>query len=140
MILNRGLSAFLKRMGLSSLLPSSISGTGYSEETSSIDPSSQTAIPELFGPDGLSLRMSRRSLMKLLLTSAAVATTVDIEQLLWVPKPIIVVPPLGANPNMGQIVAEAWELYVMSNPLPFERNWMRDAFGAHSHYVKKVSW
>lgn len=64
--------------------------------------------------------------MKLLLTSAAVATTVDIEQLLWVPKPIIVVPSLGANPNMGQIVAEAWEKHVESFCLDgqFSRLWL----------------
>lgn len=42
--------------------------------------------------------MHRRDLLKLLLASA-VAEAIDVEKLLWVPKPIITVPALPRNPN-----------------------------------------
>lgn len=46
------------------------------------------------------MEISRRGLLRALLATTA-ASTVDFEQLLWVPKPIITVP---AMPIMGQLL------------------------------------
>lgn len=62
--------------------------------------------------------MDRRSFLRFLL-STPLAATVDVEALIWVPKPIIVVPAMEVplaygrnNPNLGAMVAAAWEEYV----------------------------
>lgn len=82
------------------------------------------------------MEINRRSFLSFLLTTAA-ATTVDFEQLLWVPKPIIVVPELpwrryGNNPNMGQLIAEAWEEAVgdMLEDNIFNHRWLLEQWAA----------
>lgn len=53
-----------------------------------------------------------------MLLATPIAASVDVEALLWIPRPIIVVPalPLGMAVNNGQFVAAAWEAYVGSAP------------------------
>lgn len=71
--------------------------------------------------------VNRRDFLKLLLATP-LAATVDVEQLLWVPKPIIVVPAMpgyvfyggargGGKANIGRIIVAAWEDYVRNAPL-----------------------
>jgi hypothetical protein len=47
-----------------------------------------------------------------------IAATLDVEQLLWVPKPIIVVPamPVSGRESIGAIVARVWEEVVGKMP------------------------
>ncbi len=62
--------------------------------------------------------MNRRGFLTCLLSTAA-AATVDFEQLLWVPKPIIIVPAMPealCGPYSGQMIAAAWEAYVNPDP------------------------
>lgn len=71
--------------------------------------------------------VSRRSLLKLLLASAA-AEVVDVEKLLWMPKSIITVPAMPVleyRHNLGQLVAETWE-EVMAKHIhdPFRDRWL----------------
>lgn len=56
--------------------------------------------------------MTRRDLLKILLATPA-ALTLDYEKLLWVPKPIIVVPELP----LGLLVAQAWEDVIKKLPI-----------------------
>jgi len=78
--------------------------------------------------------MNRRSFLRFLLASAAaeaVAETIDIERLLWVPKPIITVPAMpSCRANLGKIVAEAWEAVVGSTPEDnlFATSWIYKEF------------
>jgi hypothetical protein len=53
------------------------------------------------------------------LLALPIAATLDVEQLLWVPKPIIVVPamPTFGRHNIGEVVARAWEEYVGLMPV-----------------------
>lgn len=53
--------------------------------------------------------MNRRDMLRLLLGSAA-AAVVDFEKLLWVPKPIVVVPamPLSLTPAQSQRLLKEW--------------------------------
>lgn len=71
--------------------------------------------------------MDRRSFLRLLLATP-LAATVDVEALIWVPKPIIVVPafPGVGNPNLGWMVAKAWEEHVgkMLDDNPFDAYWL----------------
>lgn len=63
--------------------------------------------------------MDRRTFLRFLLATP-LAATVDVEALIWVPKPIIVVPALQVGPvssNMGALVVAAWEEYVGSEPI-----------------------
>ena len=57
--------------------------------------------------------LSRRDLLRWLLASP-VAATLDVERLLWVPKPLVVVPAFLTN---AQLVARAWEDYVSAHPI-----------------------
>jgi hypothetical protein len=50
------------------------------------------------------MRPSRRDFLKFLLTTP-LAATIDFEELLWVPKPMIVVPGGPKLANLSQIVA-----------------------------------
>lgn len=72
--------------------------------------------------------MRRRDFLRLLLASP-LAATVDVEQLLWTPKPIIVVPAMPRTGTIGaidratfsfwrnsSIVTAAWEEYVKATP------------------------
>lgn len=61
------------------------------------------------------MKIDRRSFLRLLLASAA-ASTLDVEKLLWVPKPMIVVPGIPSGQNIGAVVAAAWEEYVGKCP------------------------
>lgn len=56
---------------------------------------------------------SRRDFLKLLLATP-LAATIDYEKLLWVPKPIIVVP---SFPSYAELVASTWEEVVKKNPI-----------------------
>lgn len=50
--------------------------------------------------------MSRRTCLKMLLTTS-LATTVDVEQLLWTPKPIVVIPGLLPEPGWRTVIVES---------------------------------
>lgn len=71
--------------------------------------------------------MDRRSFLRLLLATP-LAATVDVEALIWVPKPIIVVPafPRGVNPNLGAMVASQWERVIGTMPVDevFNHYWL----------------
>lgn len=72
--------------------------------------------------------MDRRTFLRLLLATP-LATTVDVEALIWVPKPIIVVPAFPmrpVNPNLGQTMAALWERYVGTEPADkiFNHYWL----------------
>jgi hypothetical protein len=61
--------------------------------------------------------ISRRDLLKILLATPA-AALIDYENLLWTPKPIIVVPSIPT----GQIVAEMWCKVAVPLPHLFDRD------------------
>lgn len=71
------------------------------------------------------MSIDRRSFLRLLLSSAA-ASTMDVEKLLWVPRPMIVVPAFPNNPNWGAIVAAAWEEVIKAEPIDdvFNHFWL----------------
>lgn len=52
--------------------------------------------------------MNRRNFLQLLAASGAFAATFDIEKLLWVPKPMIVVPEMPKVYTMGNLWVENW--------------------------------
>jgi hypothetical protein len=61
--------------------------------------------------------VTRRDLLRALL-ALPIAATLDVEQLLWVPKPIIVVPAMPVNTRItGETVVRAWEEYVGLMPI-----------------------
>lgn len=68
--------------------------------------------------------ISRRGFLRLLLASP-LAATVDVERLLWVPKPIITVPAMPWVSH-AQMVADAWEKLVRDYPVDniFESYWL----------------
>jgi hypothetical protein len=71
--------------------------------------------------------MTRRDLLRALLAIPAMAA-LDVEQLLWVPKPIIVVPamPMFGRHIIGEEVARAWEK-IVGNRL-YDNVFERDLF------------
>ncbi len=59
--------------------------------------------------------LTRRDLIKLLL-AAPIAATVDVEQLLWVPKPIVVVPTMPFKPYLDVMLTNISVAYIRSTP------------------------
>lgn len=81
--------------------------------------------------------MNRRGFLGIL-GAAAAGFALDPELALWVPgRKSIFLPPVthfrGVAPNVGQIVASAWEDYVKSNPLDVFHGhyWLLDQGSAH---------
>lgn len=67
------------------------------------------------------MSISRRSFIKFLIgtaAGAALAETIDVERLLWVPTPIITVPELAyGRHNLGQTVAQCWSDAIKHQPM-----------------------
>lgn len=69
--------------------------------------------------------ITRRDILKILLASP-IAATVDVEQLLWVPKPIITVPEMPSAPALtrmflyGSIGWPTWDHQYLQSPNPQE--------------------
>jgi len=73
--------------------------------------------------------MDRRGFLQIL-ASALVGSTLDPEQLLWVPTKTIFLPPAdgwthaGPNPNIGKLIAEAWLKIIREHPV--DNQWDTD--------------
>lgn len=75
--------------------------------------------------------MNRRDFLRFML-GTAVAATVDVEKLLWVPGERTIFLPTEIKPIWaGSIVAEAWEKYVGEMPTDniFGEFWLLDKLG-----------
>lgn len=83
------------------------------------DSTTRSATTDLLTSSG----MSRRSAIGLLF-SAGIATTLDVEQLLWTPKPIVLVPSVG----VGQLVASMWESVIVDK--------IEELFDRDAHFFK----
>lgn len=82
--------------------------------------------------------MTRRDLLKILLASPA-AFAIDYEKLLWIPKPIIVVPDF----SLSNAVIAAWEQVIKIDMHLFDRDeyffkTLEDRFEKHEIIFNKI--
>lgn len=70
--------------------------------------------------------ISRRGFLRLLLASP-IAATVDVEKLLWVPKPIITVPSL-IRVDVFDRYEYTWKYVSVSTPYGPTHSWLKEHF------------
>jgi hypothetical protein len=85
--------------------------------------------------------ISRRGFLKFLLAAGVAEAAMDVERLLWVPRPIITVPAMPVL-STGEMIAQAWEAYVIEDARDssFQKYWFLQNTMREAKQLKTGVW